>query len=192
MPQDKLDGYVDEFLDELYKESKLVQLHRLLTDNKTEYSNIHFPVENVIARVDSLFQLRNTCTADEDWILQKESHDVKTFYKNHESTPNIHSIRLDGIVDAPVFYLLSLLHEVDLFHKWLPTYSFLGLNFAKCIAHPSPTELLVHLNINVPWPFANRYCFFHCDGIDCMDDDPKQIGVLMNVCMCLLVCISVC
>lgn len=182
MPEE-LHANSSESLNELFKESKIMQLHAILSSTKVERDGLIFNVDDVKARGDSLLQLRETCVSDDGWVLQKESHEVRTLYQHHPSRPHLHSIRLEGIVDAPVFCLLALLHEVDLFHKWLPSYSFLGLNFAKCVSHPSPTELLIHLNINVPWPFSNRYVFFLCDGIDCMDDDPKQIGVIMNVCL---------
>jgi hypothetical protein len=139
------------------------------------------PIENIRARAGSMNELRSRCVSEEGWILQKESHDVKTYYQNSATHPGVHSVRLDGDVEAPVFMLLCLFHEVDLFTRWIPSYSLLGLGFAKCVAHPSPTELMVHLNVNIPWPLTNRYCFFKCDGIDCMDDDTPQIAVLMTV-----------
>lgn len=169
-------------LEALYLESKIMELHGKLKNGVPDTSQWCFSAASVISRAESLIALRSVCRSDDGWELQKESHDVRTLYKHNESAPQIHSIRLEGKVDAPVFYLLALLHEVDLFEKWIPTYSFLGLNFAKCVSHPTPTELLIHLNVNVPWPFDNRYAFFLCDGIDCMDDHPKQIGVILSVC----------
>jgi hypothetical protein len=165
---------------DLYAESKLVELAENASESPEEVPP-DIPIENIYERVASLKALRAACNTDEGWTLQKESKGVRTLYKNLPSLSHVHSLRLDGEVDAPVFTLLALLHEVDMFHKWIPTYAFLGLEFAKLIAHPSPTELLVHLGVKVPWPFTNRYCFFHCDGIDCMDDPGgAQIGVIMN------------
>lgn len=164
----------------LYSESKLVEIAQL-ADRVPEALPPEFPIESIRDRVSSLNDLRAACNSDDGWTLQKESKGVRTLYMNLPSKPHVHSLRLDGEVNAPVFTLLALLHEVDLFHKWIPTYAFLGLDFAKLISHPSPTELLVHLSVKVPWPFTSRYCFFHCDGIDCMDDpDGAQIGVIMN------------
>ena len=164
----------------LFQESKLVQLVST-AEKQPDSFPVDIPIDNIRRRVDSLASLRVSCESDHGWVLQKETHKVRTLYQNNPSRSHVHSIRLDGDVEAPVFILLALLHEVDMFSKWLPSYSFLGLNFARLISHPSPTELLVHLNIHVPWPFTNRYCFFHCDGIDCMDDpDRPQIGVILN------------
>ena len=173
------DGPEASKLEELYAESKLVELVRV-AENYEGHIPEAIPLDKVRLRVQSLQNLRRSCLSDDGWKLQKESRGVRTLYRNHPSTSHIHSIRLDGDVESPVFILLALLHEIDLFHKWVPSYSLLGLNFARLISHPSPTELLVHLNFNVPWPFSNRYCFFHCDGIDCMDDANPQIGVIMN------------
>ncbi len=165
---------------ELLRESKLFELVRTLEKREIEIPE-DIPIDDIRARVSSLEELRAVCMSDDGWILQKDSKGVRTLYQNHPSKSHIHSIRLDGDVDAPVFILLSMLHEVDMFHKWIPTYSFLGLGLAELVSQPSPTELLVHLTVNVPWPFKKRYCFFHCDGIDCMDDvKSPQIGVIFK------------
>jgi hypothetical protein len=167
---------------ELLEDSKIMQLYRLGSTLSRDMIPDQIPFEEISKRAISLLKLREVCGSDDGWEIQNESRGgVRTLYKNHPDTPNIHSIRLDGDVDAPMLTILALFHEVDLFNKWLPTYSFLGLKFAKCVAHPSPTELMIHLNINIPWPFSNRYCFFKCDGIDCIDEENPQIGVIMTV-----------
>lgn len=171
---------IDEsILREMFAESKLAKLVKMADEGVRFPDDI--PIDLIRERVAGLYMLRETCGSDAGWVLQKESNRVRTLYRNTSASSHIHSIQLDGVVAAPVFTLLALFHEVDLFCRWLPTYSLLGLNFTRLIAHPSPTELLVHLNIDVPWPFTNRYCFFHCDGIDCMDDpNGAQIGVILT------------
>ena len=159
-----------------------MQIYRILEDKGICESIEGLPIDDIRTRAQSMQNLRQQCLSDDGWSLQKETHDVKTFYKNASSNPGIHSVRLDGDVDAPVFMILCLFHEVDLFTRWIPSYSLLGLGFAKCVSHPSPTELMVHMDVNIPWPLTNRYCFFKCDGIDCMDDpETPQIGVIMTV-----------
>ena len=166
---------------DLYSESKIMHIARLVESMSHSDIPEDIPLSEILTRAKSMDELRGRCVSEDGWTLQKESHDVRTYYQNSESHPGVHSVRLDGDVDAPVFMLLCLFHEVDLFTRWIPSYSLLGLGFAKCVAHPSPTELMVHMNVNIPWPFMNRYCFFKCDGIDCMDDDTPQIGVIMTV-----------
>ena len=139
------------------------------------------PIEAIRRRVDSLNKLRSVCLSDEGWNIQRECEGLRTLYRNLQDSAHIHSIRLDGDVDAPIFTLLTLFHEIDLFTKWIPSYSLLGLTFARLIDHPSPTELVVHLNFHVPWPFESRYTFFRCEGIDCMDDKANpQIAVILE------------
>jgi hypothetical protein len=164
----------------LYRESKMHAVSVLNDLDESLLPNDPI-VDSIKLRAQSMLDLRNACASDDGWILQKESHSVRTLYKNQPETPNIHSVRLDGDVDSPVFFVLALLHEVDLFTKWIPSYSLLGLSFANCVHHPSPTELFVHMQVAIPWPFTNRYSFFKCDGIDCMDDEVPQIGVILSV-----------
>lgn len=170
-----------ESLEELFEGSKIMHLYELLKSTPQNQIPKSIPVANVNARAESMINLRAACTSEEGWLLQKESHEVKTLYRSHPESTGVHSIRLDGEVDAPVFIILALFHEVDLFTKWIPSYALLGLSFAKCVSHPSPTELMVHMKVDIPWPFNNRYCFFKCDGIDCIDDEVPQIGVVMTV-----------
>jgi len=164
----------------IYRESKVMHAYAILEELRVYESSLE-DISTIRSRAQSMIRLRESCSSDDGWTLQNESHDVRTLYKNNSDTPNVHSVRLDGDVDAPVFMILALFHEVDLFTRWIPSYALVGLNFAKCVHHPSPTELFVHMNITLPWPFLSRYCFFKCDGIDCMDDEIPQIGVILSV-----------
>ncbi len=173
---------VDEVF-RLYRESKIMHSFSLLNDIEPSLLPDDPIVDSIRTRAQSMIDLREACSSDDGWILQKESHSVRTLYRQHSESPGVHSVRLDGDVEAPVFTILALFHEVDLFTKWIPSYALLGLTFAKCVYHPSPTELFVHMQVAIPWPFTNRYCFFKCDGIDCMDDQVPQIGVILTVCL---------
>jgi hypothetical protein len=170
----------ESILRNLVSESKFVKAIELVDEMGLRVPE-DIEIDIIRSRVDALNQLRAVCLSDDGWNVQRESEDLRTLYRNLEGTPHIHSIRLDGDVDAPLFTLLTLFHEIDLFPKWIPSYSLLGLSFARLIGHPSPTELLVHLSFHVPWPFESRYTFFRCDGIDCMDDaENPQIAVILN------------
>lgn len=174
----------ETILRRLLQESKFAKAIEFVESSRLKVPD-DIPIESIRYRVDCLNKLREACLSNDGWSLQRESEDLRTFYRNLEGTSNIHSIRLDGDVDAPVFTLLALFHEVDLFKKWIPSYSFLGLSFSRLLDHPSPTELIVHLSFNVPWPFQSRYTLFRCEGIDCMDDkENPQIAVILNNLTC--------
>ena len=79
------------------------------------------PIEAIRRRVDSLSKLRSVCLSEDGWNVQKESEGLRTLYRNLEDSAHIHSIRLDGDVDAPIFTLLTLFHEIDLVTKWIPS-----------------------------------------------------------------------
>ncbi|KAF4736279.1 hypothetical protein FOZ63_010765, partial [Perkinsus olseni] len=118
----------------------------------------------------------------EGWELQRDSDGIKTMYKHDPSTPHIHCLRIEGMVDCPVFDLLALLNEVQFYPEWIPSYRYLGLTMAEKVVNPRPTQMLNHLKVAVPWPIANRECLFSVDAIDCIGkyEDPRQLIILLK------------
>ncbi len=48
-----------------------------------------------------------------------ESSTVTTYYRNEANSP-CHSIKLQGIVNGPLFNIVALANEVDLYGTWIP------------------------------------------------------------------------
>ena len=151
---------------------------------------VDIPLGFIRETVDSVKALRELCSSDNCWTLQRDSDGIRTLHRHLEDN-GVHSIRIEGIVDSPMFDILALLHEVDLFHTWLPSYAFLGLRSAGIIEEPSPVELFARIRVAVPWPFSDREVIFRCVGVDCMGEQcfnpdetvvSKQIAVLFTSC----------
>lgn len=111
----------------------------------------------------------------------RDSDGIRTLHYNLPESSHIQHIRVEGMIDCPVYYILGLLHEVDLFPQWMPSFAGLGVRETKLLSHPTPTQLDILVKVNVPIPFTGRYSMFHADGIDCMDvDENKQVAVLLQ------------
>lgn len=60
-----------------------------------------------------------TCTGSEGWTLKSSSRSVdKVYYKQEED--GTHSFRVEGFLNVPLFNLLALIYEFDLFPNWFP------------------------------------------------------------------------
>lgn len=73
---------------------------------------------------------------DESWILGQSMFGTKTHYKLLDGGSMM--IRLEGdLDDLPMFEQLAVIHEVDLFHEWIPFCST-----SRTITKLSPVELI--------------------------------------------------
>jgi hypothetical protein len=104
----------------------------------------------------------------EGWERMRDYDGISTLYKKEEGT-DFHTLRVEGNVNAPLFNILAVFYEIDLFKLWLPTYQMLGLKESSVIGKISKTKLLADFKMNMPWPITNRDCVLSVTGVDCMD-----------------------
>jgi len=95
----------------------------------------------------------------------KERDGLKTFYRHESSTP-IHSIKLEGIVDSPIFNVLALINELDLYVNWCPP----QLKEVKCNGTISRFKKFVYMRSQVPWPLHHRDCCMYGYGVDLLEE----------------------
>ena len=59
----------------------------------------------------------------EGWTVHvDEGEAVKVLYKPREGSA-LHTLRMEGIVDAPLINIFSVLNETDLFTLWIPYFT---------------------------------------------------------------------
>ena len=164
---------------DLVKNSKLFEAYRYLRGVDKDDIPDDIPYESICSRVELVEELRRQSNTDDDWILQADSDGIRTLYRPSDDGTT-YSVKITGNVEASMFDLLALFHEVDLFNTWLPSYQYLGLKTSRVLEQPSAVELLAALTISIPPPFSERDVALYCDGVDCMDDEEnKQIAVLL-------------
>ncbi|KAF4693457.1 hypothetical protein FOZ60_010875 [Perkinsus olseni] len=168
-----------------YLESNRHKWDDVLLSMFAEHSGIISATKEKLNRMENVRSKDGVKTTDETtegWELQRDSDGIKTMYKHDPNTPHIHCLRIEGMVDCPVFDLLALLNEVEFYPEWIPSYRYLGLTMAEKVVNPRPTQMLNHLKVAVPWPIANRECLFSVDAIDCIGkyEDPRQLIILLK------------
>jgi hypothetical protein len=117
----------------------------------THINNVHSPI---IARVHRVCRelkhvMREFETTD-GWTLKSwDSSTDQIWYK--EETDGTHSFRVEGFIDAPLFNLMALIYEFDLFPLWFPL-----LTHASQVAQPSKFSKFARIVAWAPWPMAHR------------------------------------
>jgi len=84
---------------------------------------------------------------------------------------NKQSFKVCGVVDAPLFNILSLIYEVDLFKDWMPG----CLNSSK-VASYSKFSMACYQEFFAPWPVSNRDTILKGYG------DVDADGVCISMC----------
>ena len=170
-----------EEIRDLVKNSRIFEAHKKIQALPKDIAVPHdIPVEEISARIGLVQELRALASSDEKWTLQRDSDGIRTLFREMNAD-GAYSIRLEGQVESPMFDVLALFHEVDLYTKWIPSYSMLGVRETAILEAPSPVELITRITCAVPPPFSDREVVIYSDGIDCLDEpDCKQIVVLVT------------
>lgn len=129
---------------------------------KWKKSDLH---SEILADIDTLHMaLRTVKELDKEdvkslgWHKVKESKDKKSWYRSVEGTDSI-DVACECIVNAPIFYPIALFAEVDLYSSWIPR-----LGYCNIEKDYSRFRKTVHCEIDIPWPFNDRYGIFHGYG----------------------------
>lgn len=93
-------------------------------------------IDKMISRATDASDVLAMENVDESWILGQVMFGTKTHYKLLEGGSMM--IRLEGDLDnLPMFEQLAVIHEVDLFHEWVPFCST-----SRTVTKLSPVELI--------------------------------------------------
>jgi hypothetical protein len=102
---------------------------------------------------------------DSSWSHGSSLFGIHTHYKLTDEGSIM--IRLEGELDnLPLFEQLAVIHEVDLFHEWMPF-----CNASSCIEKIGPSEIVAYLSVNLP-PIT-RDALLRAYGVDCMAEEGK-------------------
>ncbi|KAL0476596.1 hypothetical protein AKO1_006092 [Acrasis kona] len=99
------------------------------------------------------------------WQLCADKDDIKTFYKKDErSNTPLHVVKLEGTVNSPIFNVLSIFYEIDLYKTWLPR-----LTASDNLAQYGRYRFLCYFALDMPWPFYNRDMVNYGYGVDLLE-----------------------
>lgn len=130
-----------------------------------------------------LERVRSSFAGDIGWTSRGSAYGFRVFTRGGAAFGELLSLRVEGNVDVPIFDLLALLHEVDLWSTWAPTLCGLGLRSASFVAEAGPLRKIVHVVVHLPWPFQDRALAVGAEVADCLDDlgdSPRQLIILLD------------
>jgi hypothetical protein len=84
-------------------------------------------------------------------------NDIGTFYKG---SGNGFFIRAELILHTPLFPVLALFSEVDLFKNWITQ-----INSFNLVGEPTRFMKLLQYTLDLPWPIKNRDIALICHGV---------------------------
>lgn len=104
-----------------------------------------------------------------DWeATMEDGKGTKVMWKPTPGSP-IHTIRLDGKLNIPVFNILAVLMEVDLYLSWVPIVMGMGMKSIELLADMDRFRKLVRADVALPWPISNRDANLFGYGVDLLD-----------------------
>jgi hypothetical protein len=126
-------------------------------DNQPKYASL----ESEITEIELVLRLMES---SEGWNLVKESARMRTWYRNEEGNP-IHSIKIEATLDAPLFNILAIINEVDLYVDWVP---FLKISRETLVLSKYRRGAFFHFGL--PWPLSDRDASIYAYGVDMLQD----------------------
>ena len=124
-------------------------------------------VEDLRKRVSEVKNALSTEDINDEWIFGISYFGITTHYKLSSDSSDI-IVRMEGVLELPLFEQCATVHEVDLFREWLPFCSD-----SKTIEKLQPAELIAYLCWSVP-PIS-RDCLLRAYGADCLHEEGKVV-----------------
>lgn len=92
---------------------------------------------------------------DYKWKKVSEKKGI-TVYKKKVKDSKLFAFKGEGVIDAPILHLLTILSDVDIRKKWMPK-----LADVQMLNLISPDERVEYARIDMPWPLNDRYFITH-------------------------------
>lgn len=104
--------------------------------------------------------------SESEWVFGLELFGIRTHYQYDQKTNEI-KIKLDGLLeDLPLFEQCAVIHEVDLFHEWVPF-----CRESITVDKIGKAELIPYINIGIPG--MSRDFALNAYGADCLIENGK-------------------
>ena len=116
-----------------------------------------------------LFFLLNTVVIaqEQDWILSKDTKDLKTYYRESDNS-DIKELNIETSIDAPALFIFELINDVDLYDDWV-----YRTTEAKLMKTYNDQSLQYYAVVDFPWPCDDREMYI--DSEYSISDDKKYI-----------------
>ncbi|GAB5373483.1 hypothetical protein AAMO2058_001755600 [Amorphochlora amoebiformis] len=157
----------------LYSVSKIEQAFKALTgidDSTLEKAKADL-VHEIRRKHEKMTETRALVLDEKGWETVVDNHDgISTFHRQEPDTP-VHSIKVVGLIDAPIQHMLSLIIEADL----IPTFiDYVKLEVRQLVIK-SVYHQLLYQKVYLPWPLDNRDVVVEAQGFDLLDEHGEII-----------------
>ncbi|EFA79005.1 hypothetical protein PPL_08473 [Heterostelium album PN500] len=120
--------------------------------------------------IDDLLDILSPDYKNAGWNEISNKDGIFTLYKDNGG--GMHSIRMEGIVESPIFDLCSVILEIDLYPTWIPR-----LLESTQLAEDKRYRKAIYCKVSCPWPVENRDVCLYGYGVDMLDECDKVVVV---------------
>jgi len=106
----------------------------------------------------------------EGWVEISNIQGIHSMYRDNGH--GMHSIRIEGIVDSPIFDVCSVIMEVDLYSTWIPR-----LLESKILDQDNRFKKWIYCKSSCPWPVADRDICLYGYGVDMLEEEDLVVVV---------------
>ena len=99
--------------------------------------------------------IKATAAAQEDWALKLNKDGIRVYTKNYPGS-SVKAVRAQYRIEASITTLTSILRDVQNSKDWMYATKSVAL-----LKELSPTEVIYHSEIELPWPVSNRDFIAH-------------------------------
>ena len=108
-------------------------------------------------------------TETSGWIRVTQETDLRHVWYKEEKDTDSYSFRVEGLCRAPLFNMLSVVYEFDLFKNWFP-----GISASAKEHELARFRLIASLGMDLPWPMWGMRSVLYAYG-DVYNDDSVAI-----------------
>jgi len=141
---------------------EIIDLH-LVTLNRMETEAI------------SVFDLFDNVDSEEGWELARDSEGIRTYSRAVEGS-NTYQTKITGIVRAPLFDLLPLIAEMDLYRLWIPFCTDSDVDVDMSYFRKMARILLIPPS-PINWVLSAREMLLYAYGVDMMQEDNTLVAM---------------
>ncbi len=87
---------------------------------------------------------------DSEWVKSLDKDDI-IIYTRSIDTSRFNEFKAEATFKGSIRDFKAILMDVDNYHKWMP-----DCESAEIVDNPDSNEITYHMNLKVPFPFANR------------------------------------
>ncbi|KAL9648089.1 hypothetical protein ABK040_007456 [Willaertia magna] len=162
----------------LYKSDKSLDAYLLLKNiihSDEDLTNFDHFVSQIYLDGKLSEKLIKELESNDGWAACIDKDRIKSFYK--QKSNGIHELKLEGVIDAPIFQVLSIFYEIDLYKNWVATME----NSTIIQTFESKYKFISYFSFNLPWPLTNRNIFSYAFALDRLTENKSVLIIVKGI-----------